>query len=92
MSTKGIFSKKRAFAIKEIHTNNDKDRLLVETELSLLKRCNHPNIVKLVEGYRIRQEPFDNTLFLVMDPWAPVSLQRCLENVSDAGTSSLCPW
>ena len=82
----------RAYAIKEIHVSNEKERVSVERELAMLKRCNHINILKLENAYRIREEPFENTLYLVTEPWAPASLQRFFESLNDENKSRLCPW
>jgi serine/threonine protein kinase len=85
------FQRQHVFAVKEIQIVNKTDRALVEKEIRLLRKCNHPNIIKLFDAYRIREGVFENTLFLVIEPWAPVSLQRFLESITEIG-STICPW
>ena len=82
----------KTYAVKEIQVPNEKRRVKTERELAMLKRRNNVNILKLVNSYQIQEEPFENTLYLVTEPWAPASLQRLFESLDDKNKSRLCPW
>ena len=59
---------------------------------TMLKRCNHVNILKLEHAYRIGGPDYESTLYLVTQPWAPLSLQRVFKSLDDKNESRLCPW
>lgn len=94
--TSRLFSQSRqVYAIKEIQASDQCTRDNVSQEIELLRRCDHPNILKLENVYRIESTPsLRNSIFLVTRPWAPVSLHRFLQNVAGSpGThSDLCSW
>ena len=80
----------KVYAIKEIEVKDGKEQTQVERELAMLKRCNHVNILKLEDAYRIRMEP--SAVFLVTEPWAQASLRRFFDTLDNQNRSSLCPW
>ena len=82
----------RVFAIKEIHVESGKQRERLENEIKHLRRCDHPNILRLHEVYTIEQEGWANITFLVTKPWVQASLHRLLCEVVSYGTSPSCPW
>ncbi|KAL2062834.1 hypothetical protein VTL71DRAFT_5906 [Oculimacula yallundae] len=77
-------------AIKQlggIYSSKSQDT--VRKELSMLQRCTHPNIVKLLDAYQIDDNP--NTFYLVMEPWAPYTLYAFLHQ-SDSQRHHDSPW
>ena len=62
----------------------------VEHEISLLKFCNHRNLAKFVAAYLI--EEHSNCYFIVMKPWAPITLKSLVLSVDSTGRSSKCSW
>ena len=68
---------------------SSKNQAVVRKELSMLQRCAHPNIVKLLDAYQIANKP--NTFYLVMEPWAPYTLAEFLHQ-SDHQRLQDSPW
>jgi serine/threonine protein kinase len=76
-------------AVKEIKKVSSKQIEAVRKELSMLQRCDHPNIISILDAYQVA----DNlaTFFLVNDPWAPYTLSGFLHQ-SDLKRRAACPW
>jgi serine/threonine protein kinase len=73
--------------ISDIYTSKSQDA--VRKELGLLQRCNHPNVVKLLDAYQIDDYP--DKFYLVMEPWAPYTLYTFLHQ-SDSQRVRDSPW
>jgi serine/threonine protein kinase len=84
----------RAFAVKEIHLNGVEERTKLENEIRHLRKCDHPNVLKLHEAFKIEDDKWANTYFLVTEPWAEASFERFFADLgsSKTGTSSSCKW
>jgi serine/threonine protein kinase len=80
----------KAYAVKEIHADQDTVRKSIEAEIQLLRHCDHINVLKLVDAYRV--QTIENTFFLVTEPWAPMTLRRFLDELSYDGQTSPCLW
>jgi len=96
---KAVDSKGKAYAVKEIHAEDDAQQQLVASsrteqilsEIGLLRKCQHPNVLRLVDVYCV--ETVAQTYFIVTEPWAPVTLQKFLGSISEDGyRSTICPW
>lgn len=87
-------SDRKSFAVKEIHFPDRNTRQQAAREIEHLKLCKHRNILQLTDAYVIDTKALSNTIFLVTEPWAPISLQRFFEDLvsSKDGRSGLCPW
>lgn len=87
-------SNRKVFAIKEIHLPNHRSRRKVEFEIQFLRECKHRNILGLADAYEIEQQDWTNTIFLVTEPWAPISLQIFFELIArdDSDLVPMCPW
>jgi serine/threonine protein kinase len=87
-------SNREVFAIKEIHLPNTKAQKRVKSEIQFLWECKHRNILRLTDAYEIEEEDWTNTIFLVTEPWAPMSLQMFFESVAgrDPDLHNNCPW
>jgi serine/threonine protein kinase len=74
-------------AIKEIRTERrTTDRVL--KEILLLKRCSHPNVLRLEKVMQVK--PHWDTFYLVTSPWAPTTLHAFI-TASDSRLE-LFPW
>ena len=84
------------YAIKVLQIFDQEKRASVEREIAMLKRCNHVNILRLTDVFRIQPQEglFEDAfkLYLVTEPWAPASLQRFLETLDESDKSHWCPW
>ncbi|KAM0429619.1 hypothetical protein ACHAPT_006223 [Fusarium lateritium] len=69
----------------------ESDRVQIFREIGVLEVCDHPNILKLVEAFTVATEDDDDTINIVMSPWAPFTLQKFLET-SDDKRRAQCPW
>ncbi|UKZ46003.1 hypothetical protein TrVGV298_000200 [Trichoderma virens] len=58
-------------------------------EIGILEVCSHKNIVRFVEAFRTDDD--DQSIRLVMHPWAPYTLLRFLHS-SDGKRKARCPW
>lgn len=89
----GIYST-RAFAIKEIHLRSGEERKKLENEIKHLRKCDHPNVLKLHEAFKIEDSNWADRYFLVTEPWADASLDRFFRDLGSSrnGTSSSCSW
>jgi serine/threonine protein kinase len=87
-------SDRKSFAVKEIHFPDPNSHQQAAREIEHLRLCKHPNILRLTDAYTIEQKALSSTIFLVTEPWAPVSLQKFFEDLvnSQEGRSALCPW
>ena len=86
-----------SFAIEELHAEQTRQRngstnliSSTESEIQLLRKCKHRNILKYIDAYILDSIP--NTIFLVTQPWAPISIVDLLRDVNKDGKSSICPW
>ncbi|KAH7133060.1 kinase-like domain-containing protein [Dactylonectria estremocensis] len=68
---------------------SDKMTRKILREVAVLEVCVHRNIVKLVEAFRLEDD--DQSIRLVMAPWAPYTLMNFLHN-SDIKRKECCPW
>ena len=89
--------RQESFAIKEVKIENarigaDKRRSELRNEIDMLKKCKHPFVIELHDVYQIEDDPWKDSIFLFTSPWAPVFLQRFLDNSTTTGKSALCPW
>ncbi|KXX73943.1 Serine/threonine-protein kinase H1 [Madurella mycetomatis] len=66
-----------------------KDMREISRELRVLEVCDHRNIVQLVEAFRLQDD--DQSVHLVMAPWAPCTLFTFLR-MSNAQRKARCPW
>jgi serine/threonine protein kinase len=85
------------FAVKELQPKDRQAWVRLRREINNLCRCKHPNVIQLIEIYKIKEHDWDNVVFLVTQPWADASLGRFIENLKEQrqrrdGFSSLCPW
>ncbi|RSL61521.1 hypothetical protein CEP53_005054 [Fusarium sp. AF-6] len=76
-------------AMKTFFKESEKAQIL--REIGILEVCDHPNILKLVEAFTVATEDEDDTINLVMRPWAPFTLQKFLES-SEEKRRAQCPW
>lgn len=83
-----------SFAIKEIHLRGADERTKLENEIRHLNKCDHPNVLKLEEAFRIDDSSWANTYFLVTEPWAEASFERFFSDLGSSrdGTSQSCGW
>ncbi|KAM6516174.1 hypothetical protein FALCPG4_014364 [Fusarium falciforme] len=70
---------------------NGSDRVQILREIGILEVCDHPNILKLVEAFTVATEDEEDTISIVMRPWAPFTLQKFLES-SEEERKARCPW
>ncbi|KAL5353257.1 hypothetical protein ACLOAV_001293 [Pseudogymnoascus australis] len=89
----GLYSK-RSFATKEIRLSGPVERTRLENEVKHLRKCDHPNILKLHEAFRIEDDRWANTYFLVTEPWAETSFQRFFSELgaSKTGKAPTSKW
>ncbi|KFY97563.1 hypothetical protein V498_01985 [Pseudogymnoascus sp. VKM F-4517 (FW-2822)] len=89
----GLYSK-RSFATKEIRLSGPQERTRLENEVKHLRKCDHPNILKLHEAFRIENDRWANTYFLVTEPWAETSFQRFFSELgaSKTGKAPTSKW
>ncbi|UPL02588.1 hypothetical protein LCI18_013522 [Fusarium solani-melongenae] len=69
----------------------ESDRVQILREIGILEVCDHPNILKLVEAFTVATEDEDDTINIVMRPWAPFTLQKFLESPEEKRRAQ-CPW
>jgi serine/threonine protein kinase len=86
-----------AVAIKKINCvqkgtigSSDVSEARIHSEISMLKQCNHLNLVKFIAAYTV--ETLQNNYFIVMQPWAPITLAHLVSSVTSPAKSSLCAW
>ena len=88
-------SNDKEFAVKSIRISAERSRLVAK-EITYLRQCRHPNILELEEAYCVEQGDslLQDTLYLVTKPWAPISLQRFIEDLADnpGDHSRYCSW
>jgi serine/threonine protein kinase len=91
--------KGKVYAIKEIHAEDNTRRQQLATscrdqilsEIRLLSQCQHRNVLRVVDVYCV--DSVIQTYFIVTEPWAPVTLQKFFQSVSDDGSQcTICPW
>jgi serine/threonine protein kinase len=84
----------RAFAVKEIHLSGDKEQKRLENEIRHLRKCDHPNVLKLHEVFTVEGDKWANIYSLVTEPWAETSFERFFAHLgsSKTGMSTLYPW
>jgi serine/threonine protein kinase len=58
-------------------------------ELAMLERCDHPNVIKLLDAYQVVDDP--HVINLVIEPYAPYTLNSFLHG-SDGQRRIDCPW
>ncbi|KAH6671959.1 kinase-like domain-containing protein [Halenospora varia] len=58
-------------------------------ELNMLQRCDHPNIIRLLDAYQIEGDL--SMIVLVTEPWAPYTLSSFLHD-NDSQRHAACPW
>ncbi|KAH6880704.1 kinase-like domain-containing protein [Thelonectria olida] len=66
-----------------------KDVTKILREVGILEVSSHKNIVRLIECFRTEDE--DQSLHLVMAPWAPYTVLNFLHS-SDIARGKRCPW
>jgi len=66
-----------------------KKRNEVLKELGMLERCDHPNIIRLLDAYQIDDDP--GTVSFVTEPWAPYTLSSFLHD-NDSQRRAAYPW
>ncbi|RMJ12405.1 hypothetical protein CDV36_007950 [Fusarium kuroshium] len=69
----------------------DGDRAQILYEIGILEVCDHSNIPKLVEAFSMPIEDEDETIKIIMRPWAPFTLKKFLES-PDQKRRARCPW
>ncbi|KAJ4329082.1 hypothetical protein N0V84_000440 [Fusarium piperis] len=69
----------------------ESDRGQISREIGILEVCDHPNIVKIVEAFTVATEDDEDTINIVMRPWAPFTLQKFLESPEEKRRAQ-CPW
>lgn len=89
----GLYSL-RSFATKEIRLSGPDERTRLENEIKHLRKCDHTNILKLHEAFRIEDDKWANTYFLVTEPWAETSFQRFFTELgaSRTGIAPTSKW
>lgn len=89
----GLYSS-RSFATKEIRLSGPKERTRLENEIKHLRKCDHTNILRLHEAFRIKDDKWANIYFLVTEPWAETSFQRFFAELgaSRTGTAPSSKW
>jgi serine/threonine protein kinase len=62
------------------------------SEITMLRKCTHPNVLRLVEVYRLRT--IEDRFFLVTKPWAPLTLADFFEKLlaDGDGMKYKFPW
>jgi serine/threonine protein kinase len=87
---KAVTSAGEVFAIKMLSKidNNEKKEVAYK-EFELLRRCAHPNLLRLMQVYRIETLP--DAFFMVTDPWAPDTLLDFIDQ-SNVDRASNFPW
>lgn len=63
---------------------------IIQSEISLMERCSHPNLIRFVTAFEVAT--WKNSIFIVMQPWAPVTLGDLIFNVTNPGISPQYPW
>ncbi|RSL82017.1 hypothetical protein CEP51_005460 [Fusarium floridanum] len=80
-------------AMKTFFKGGNRTQILYE--IGILEVCDHPNIPKLVEAFSVptedEYEDEDETINIVMSPWAPFTLQKFLELI-ELKRRAQCPW
>ncbi|KAF7888488.1 uncharacterized protein EAF02_003029 [Botrytis sinoallii] len=79
-----------AFAVKmfkKVYSSKQRSEIL--KELGLLARCNHPNLLTLMDAYQVHDNP--HTYYLVTQPWAPYTLDMFIHETDNQRRKS-CPW
>ncbi|KAF5868585.1 putative serine threonine-protein kinase chk2 protein [Botrytis fragariae] len=78
------------FAVKMFKkVYSSKQRSMILKELGLLDRCNHPNLLTLMDAYQVHDDP--HTFYLVTQPWAPYTLEMFIHETDNQRRKS-CPW
>jgi Protein kinase domain/FHA domain len=81
---------KEEVAIKTIRfVDCDKTRQCVLKEVDLLRKCSHPNVLRLEQAFQVADDL--STYYLVTKPWAPVTLFQFIV-ATDGGRGRLCEW
>lgn len=62
----------------------------IQPEVSLMERCSHPNLARFVTAFEVAT--WRNSFFIVMQPWAPVTLGDFVSSVTSPGISPQYPW
>lgn len=70
------------------HVFSERDKSKVLRELGVLEICHHKNIVELVDALSLDE---DQSIRLVISPWAPCSLSLFLR-MWDLKREKTCPW
>ncbi|KAF7961037.1 hypothetical protein EAE96_000705 [Botrytis aclada] len=78
------------FAVKMLQkVHSSEERSTIMKELGLLVRCNHPNLLTLMDAYKVHDDPY--TFYLVTQPWAPYTLSMFIHE-TDSQRRKSCPW
>ena len=77
------------FAIKQLMRINDEKKAAAYKEFELLKRCYHPNLLRLMQVFTIETLP--DSIFLVTDTWAPDTLADFTDQNNFRRASNF-PW
>lgn len=85
-------STNQLIALKEIKIKSQEHRWQVAREIDLLSRCDHPNILELIEAYQIDVDEYHNVICLATAPYAELSFQEVLEKLVDSKLEPISPW
>ncbi|KAI9648526.1 hypothetical protein NHQ30_003161 [Ciborinia camelliae] len=73
--------------LRQIYSTRKRQTII--KELGLLERCNHPNLLTLMDAYQMHNDP--HTFYLVTQPWAPYTLSIFIHR-ADIERQGSCPW
>jgi serine/threonine protein kinase len=80
----------REFALKtfgKVFFPPDEERIL--DELAILEVCDHPNLLRLIDAYKIKDDR--TKIHFVIEPWAPYTLDKFLYTTEDQRARE-CSW
>ncbi|KAH8586387.1 kinase-like domain-containing protein [Bisporella sp. PMI_857] len=90
---RAVMEPNQVFAVKEIKFSSRKEKENMG-EVEFLRRCQHPNILRMIEVYVVDHPGLANAMYVVMSLWAPETLYAFFKDLINSETciSPLCPW